>query len=187
MSKKSHVIARMSIILALLIVTAKLIIPLPLFDYLSLQIITVYLIYPTLGMKNGLIVTFSYLILGLLGLPLFASGGGYAYIFKPTFGFLLSFVTLPIIQSFISNKFNNVTHSSFIKIFLMNFCCLFYIYLIGIIYKIFILSCYTKNMSSLSILIGITTLIDFSCDLLLVMIASLIIFKLSRANKFLLY
>ncbi|HFF8360423.1 TPA: biotin transporter BioY, partial [Enterococcus faecium] len=113
MYRKSQMIARMSLMLALLIITARLVIPLPLFDYLSLQIITVYLIYPTLGMKNGLIVTCSYLILGIIGLPIFASGGGYAYIFKPTFGFLLAFVTLPIIQSFISNKFNNAIYSSF--------------------------------------------------------------------------
>ena len=60
MYRKSQMIARMSLMLALLIITARLVIPLPLFDYLSLQIITVYLIYPTLGMKNGLIVTCSY-------------------------------------------------------------------------------------------------------------------------------
>lgn len=186
MSRKSQIITRMSLMLALLIVTAKLIIPLPLFDYLSLQIITIYLIYPTLGMKNGLIVTFSYLILGLIGLPVFASGGGYSYIFKPTFGFLLAFVTLPIIQSFISNKLNNIP-SSFRKITIINFCCLFYIYLIGIFYKVLILSYYTNNVTSLSVLISITTLIDLSFDLLLVLIASLIIFKLSRGNNFLWY
>ncbi|EGO7558699.1 biotin transporter BioY, partial [Enterococcus faecalis] len=183
MYRKSQMIARMSLMLALLIITARLVIPLPLFDYLSLQIITVYLIYPTLGMKNGLIVTCSYLILGIIGLPIFASGGGYAYIFKPTFGFLLAFVTLPIIQSFISNKFNNGIYSSFKKNAIINICCLLYIYLIGIIYKILILSFYTNNVTSLSILISITTLIDFSFDLLLVLITSLIMLKLNQLNK----
>jgi biotin transport system substrate-specific component len=32
-----------------------------------------------------------YLLLGLIGLPLFTGGGGPQYIFSPTFGFLLSF------------------------------------------------------------------------------------------------
>ena len=183
MYRKSQMIARMSLMEPLLIITARLVIPLPLFDYLSLQIITVYLIYPTLGMKNGLIVTCSYLILGIIGLPIFASGGGYAYIFKPTFGFLLAFVTLPIIQSFISNKFNNGIYSSFKKITIINICCLLYIYLIGIIYKILILSFYTNNVTSLSILISVTTLIDFSFDLLLVLTTSLIMLKLNQYNK----
>ncbi|EKQ3631606.1 biotin transporter BioY, partial [Enterococcus faecalis] len=38
MYRKSQMIARMSLMLALLIITARLVIPLPLFDYLSLQI-----------------------------------------------------------------------------------------------------------------------------------------------------
>lgn len=98
-------ITMMAMMMALLIITAKLVIPLPLFDYLSLQIITIYLIYPLLGTKYGLIVTFSYLILGLIGLPIFASGGGIFYIFKPSFGFLLSFATFPLIQATLSKLF----------------------------------------------------------------------------------
>lgn len=33
-----------------------------------------------------------YLLLGLSGLPVFASGGGLSYILRPTFGFLLGFL-----------------------------------------------------------------------------------------------
>lgn len=32
----------------------------------------------------------AYLVLGLLGLPLFSQGGGMAYLFQPTFGYLLA-------------------------------------------------------------------------------------------------
>ncbi|PQF82727.1 biotin transporter BioY, partial [Enterococcus faecium] len=49
--------------------------------------------------------------------------------------------------------------------------------------KILILSFYTNNVTSLSILISITTLIDFSFDLLLVLITSLIMLKLNQLNK----
>ncbi|EGS1366929.1 biotin transporter BioY, partial [Enterococcus faecalis] len=65
---------------------------------------------------------------------------------------------------------------------IINICCLLYIYLIGIIYKVLILSFYTNNVTSLSILISITTLIDFSFDLLLVLTTSLIMLKLNQCN-----
>lgn len=34
---------------------------------------------------------FTYLLIGLLGVPVFAAGGGPAYLIRPTFGFLLGF------------------------------------------------------------------------------------------------
>lgn len=46
--KRTNEMTRMALFFALLIVTAKLVISLPLLDYLSLQIITVFLIYPFL-------------------------------------------------------------------------------------------------------------------------------------------
>ena len=43
-----------------------------------------------LGPNLGSLSQALYLILGLLGLPIFASGGGINYVFQPTFGFLLA-------------------------------------------------------------------------------------------------
>ncbi len=45
-----------------------------------------------LGAKWGAGAMSTYLLLGLMGLPLFAEGGGIGYFFKPTFGYLLGFV-----------------------------------------------------------------------------------------------
>lgn len=43
-----------------------------------------------LGPNLGALSQALYLILGLLGLPIFASGGGISYVLQPTFGFLLA-------------------------------------------------------------------------------------------------
>lgn len=43
-----------------------------------------------LGSRVGLITVLGYLLLGLLGLPIFAFGGGYDYFREPTFGYLIS-------------------------------------------------------------------------------------------------
>ncbi len=45
-----------------------------------------------LGPWRGLIAVSLYLLMGLLGLPVFAAGGGPGYIFHPNFGFLLGFL-----------------------------------------------------------------------------------------------
>ncbi|MEQ7040322.1 biotin transporter BioY [Enterococcus hirae] len=171
-------ITMMAMMMALLIITAKLVIPLPLFDYLSLQIITIYLIYPLLGTKYGLIVTFSYLILGLIGLPIFASGGGIFYIFKPSFGFLLSFATFPLIQAALSKLFWRKKWLPLKKILIINYSGLFYLYLIGLLYKCLILFFYLKETNVLYSVLAVSTLIDLSCDILLVFVASLLTYKL---------
>lgn len=44
-----------------------------------------------LGSKFGSLSQILYLILGLMGLPIFAYGGGLGYVLQPTFGYLLSY------------------------------------------------------------------------------------------------
>lgn len=45
-----------------------------------------------LGPKAGAISQAVYLIIGLIGLPVFSGGGGPAYVASPTFGYLLGFI-----------------------------------------------------------------------------------------------
>ena len=45
-----------------------------------------------LGARRGAICVGIYLAVGLSGIPVFAAGGGPAYLIRPTFGFLLGFV-----------------------------------------------------------------------------------------------
>ena len=45
-----------------------------------------------LGPKLGALSVLVYVILGLIGVPIFTQGGGPGYIFQPTFGYLLGFV-----------------------------------------------------------------------------------------------
>lgn len=44
-----------------------------------------------LGAKRAFLSVFTYLLIGLMGIPVFARGGGPAYLLRPTFGFLLGF------------------------------------------------------------------------------------------------
>ena len=44
-----------------------------------------------LGRKWGTISLVLYLALGLVGLPIFSSGGGPAYVLQPSFGYIIGF------------------------------------------------------------------------------------------------
>ena len=45
-----------------------------------------------LGAGGGALSQAVYVALGLLGLPIFTAGGGFGYVFQPTFGFLLGLI-----------------------------------------------------------------------------------------------
>lgn len=59
--------------------------------HFTLQFFFVLLSALLLGSKRSLLCVGTYLIIGLCGLPVFATGGGLSYLLKPTFGFLIGF------------------------------------------------------------------------------------------------
>ena len=73
---------------ALVAVGAFIQVPVPGMDYFTLQFLFVLLAGMVLGRKMGIVSVSVYVLLGLCGLPVFAAGGGIAYIFRPSFGYL---------------------------------------------------------------------------------------------------
>ncbi|MCB5624660.1 biotin transporter BioY, partial [Bifidobacterium animalis] len=61
-------------------------------DYFTLQFFFVLLAGILLGPKLGALAVLLYVVIGLLGLPIFAAGGGLAYIVRPSFGYLIGFI-----------------------------------------------------------------------------------------------
>ena len=59
--------------------------------HFTLQFFFVLLAAFVLGGKLGSASVLAYLVIGLVGVPVFAAGGGPAYLLRPTFGFLLGF------------------------------------------------------------------------------------------------
>ncbi|HVN70449.1 MAG TPA: biotin transporter BioY [Desulfomonilia bacterium] len=62
---------------------------------ITLQTFFVLLSGIMLGPRYGALSQLVYLIVGLLGLPVFSGGGGLAYLMQPSFGYLLGFVAAP--------------------------------------------------------------------------------------------
>ncbi len=94
---------------ALIVVGAfiKIDIPLPLYTmHFTLQWFFVLLAGFFLGKKLGTMSVIAYIALGLLGVPVFAAGGGIAYVLRPGFGFLLGFVLAAFLIGWLSEKLN---------------------------------------------------------------------------------
>lgn len=93
------------ICVALLIVSAQVRIPIPFYPVpLSMQTFAVLLIALVLPAKQSFQTVFIYLILGLIGLPIFSSGGGFSYVFQPGFGYLLGFLPAAPATSLLQKK-----------------------------------------------------------------------------------
>lgn len=59
---------------------------------ITFQVGAVLLVGCLAGRNAGALSQISYLILGLMWLPVFGQGGGLGYVWQPTFGYLLGFV-----------------------------------------------------------------------------------------------
>ena len=105
-------------------------IPIPVVPF-TLQFLFTMLAGLLLGGKMGALSVILYTALGLIGLPIFAEGGGIWYIFKPSFGYIIGF----IIGSYVTGKMTEKKDSpSFWRILTANFTGLLIVYAAGMIY-----------------------------------------------------
>lgn len=72
------------------------------FTFITLQTMMAALAGILLGPKWGAASQGVYLVLGLIGLPIFTQGGGPGYIFQPSFGFLLGFPLTAAVSGWLS-------------------------------------------------------------------------------------
>lgn len=160
----------MALFLGLLIISAYIQIPLPtpfMTMHITMQLFVSILTGFCLRPKTSLITLASYLLVGLAGLPVFASGGGFYYLFKPTFGFLLGFLACSVWISYKKQK-NNPQ-----KPILIGLQGLFLYYLIGNLYYYFGFRLFLQTQIPLSVSLFNGFVISIIPDLLICIVASL--------------
>jgi biotin transport system substrate-specific component len=54
-----------------------------------------------MGARAGFMSQAVYLLMGLMGLPVFSGGGGPGYVVSPTFGYLLGFLAAPAVSGYL--------------------------------------------------------------------------------------
>lgn len=109
-----------------------------------------------LGSKNGLYSQALYVGLGLIGIPVFANGGGPSYVLQPTFGYLIGFMICAYVIGKSTELFaEKLTFAKLLGAVLLG---LFFVYLIGVSYLYALVNFYLhKEMAVLkAIAVGFT-------------------------------
>lgn len=96
-------IAECAVFVALMAAGAYITIPFPLVP-LTFQTVIAVLSGLLLGWKKGAVSMAVYCFAGLIGLPVFAAGGGISYILKPSFGYILGFILSAAIAGLVSGR-----------------------------------------------------------------------------------
>lgn len=105
-------------------------IPVPVVPF-TLQFLFTMLAGLLLGGKLGSFSVLMYIVMGLIGLPVFSEGGGIGYVLKPTFGYLIGFFVGAYVTGIIANK---VAKPSYKRILSANMIGLVIVYSFGMIY-----------------------------------------------------
>ncbi len=95
-----------------------------------------------LGRKLGSMSVLIYVLLGLMGVPVFSSGGGIGYIFMPTFGYLLAFIIGAYMAGLLSEK---LSHKPFVNNIIASIINLIIVYSLGVLYMYFSLKLFTPD------------------------------------------
>lgn len=97
-----------SLFTALIAIGAFIKIVVPLGPYqvtISLQLLFSLLAGFLLGSYKGFLSVLTYIFLGLIGIPIFAHGGGPSYLLRPTFGFIIGFASSALVAGYFSQNF----------------------------------------------------------------------------------
>ena len=121
--------------------------------HFTMQLFFVLLAGFVLGSRRAALSVAIYLLVGLLGIPVFAAGGGLAYLIRPTFGFLLGFIFAALFTGRLSDGKKGVVRRNLFAAFwgmmAYYFCGVIYFYVISnyvismpVTWKVVIVNCF---------------------------------------------
>ena len=168
-------IATMSLATALIAAGAFIRIPLGMDMYITMQVFFVVLSGYLVGRASAA-SAFVYMVLGLVGIPIFAAGGGFYYIFKSTFGYIIGFVAAAYIIGTLTKK----QDCSYIRYLLSGLLGVAVIYIIGITYLYFIVTLYLGKSVTAEYIFITLFLTTIWKDILVTVLAAAIAKKIRR-------
>ncbi len=134
---------------ALIAVGAFIKIPVPFVPF-TLQFLFTNLAALLLGKRLGSISVLVYILIGLVGLPVFANGGGLGYIFQPSFGYILGILAGTWVTGAISEKH---TVFSVKMVIIASLAGLSVIYVCGLVYYYLLANYYLHSPIAASTLL----------------------------------
>lgn len=153
---------------ALTAIGAFITIPIPPVPF-SMQIFFAILSGLILGANQGAASVGVYILLGLVGLPVFTKGGGLSYIFQPTFGYLIGFVAGAWLAGYIVKKRGDYSLKTML---LAAFAGAGVDFVIGIPYFYLIMNLYLQNEMGIGAVVYSTFLLFLPADVILMIFAA---------------
>lgn len=129
-----------------------------------------------LGSGCGALSQLIYVLLGLLGLPIFTAGGGFSYVLHPTFGFLLGLIP----AAWVIGRLARST-CSFWRIALAALVGLAVLYAVGLPYMAMILNGYMGKGMDLSAILWAGMLPFLPGDALKILVTAMLTPPIRRA------
>lgn len=140
-NSRTHSIVMCALFSALIAVGAFIKIPIPLVPF-TLQFLFVNMAVLFLGKNYAVLSVAMYLLIGLIGLPIFSKGGGPSYIFQPTFGYLLGFLLGAFLSGLMLEHCKKKNLKTYMVASIINLSS---VYLIGLTYFYFLTNYYLKT------------------------------------------
>ena len=168
---------------ALIAIGAFIRIPVPVVPF-TLQFLFTNLAGIMLGKKLGALSVVVYIALGLVGLPVFTSGGGPAYVLQPTFGYIIGFAlgayaAGAVLEKFPQRQFKHYVLASIADIIIVYAC--------GMVYYYFISNYYMGETIGVSALFLYCFVMAVPGDILLCFLSSYIAKKTYKVTRGVLY
>ena len=162
-SKQTRITTRQltmtALFVALIAVGAFIRVPLPNCPF------TLQILFTTLGAASVGI----YIVLGLVGVPIFTSGGGPSYILQPTFGYLIGFMVGAYAVGRIAETMDTLSFKRLLAGSILN---LFIVYGLGMVYLYFIMNLYLGKPIGVEAVIITCFLIPVGPDIFLCAVAA---------------
>ncbi len=146
----------------------------------TLQTVFVVLAGFVLGARDGMFALLAYMIIGLIGIPVFTQGGGFSYIFMPSFGYIIGFVIGAFTAGVVMSRFSTVNT---LKIWVAGIIALLPVYIIGMAYQVMILVFVNGLTVSAALITLISILIYWAIDIVMIFIISIVYPRLMSMMK----
>ena len=165
-----------SLFTALVAVGAFLRIPVPLIPF-TLQLFFTTMAGFVLGPRLGALSVGLYVALGLLGVPIFTEGGGFGYVLKPSFGYLIGF----IVTAYVVGKMSEKNPTSLKHLIIAALSGMMVTYAFGVVYCYFVTNVVLGIHMTAWIVFLHGFLLVVPSDIMLSILAAIVAKRLQRA------
>jgi biotin transport system substrate-specific component len=145
-------LALVPVFTVLMIISAQIRIPVSVV-VITLQLTVAILSGLLLGARLGFLSQVLYILMGLMGLPVFAGGGGIGYVTVISFGYIIGFAFCALVGGYLADQMDKRTTNTkgfahYLGIVAISFVSLFVCYLFGMTYMYLLTNFYTDSSVS---------------------------------------